>query len=269
MSEKRNYAEIDWDDAFDGVAFNLGDPNVIRELVADTETTGFLYDGGDRVVEIGIVEIVNRRETGRIFHCYIDPKRDVPEEAREVHGLSRDDLVKLSGGRGFEKFADKLAKFVGNSPLVAHNATFDMNFLNAEMSRCGRKTFKDNGNKIIDTLLTANLRFPNQRNNLNALCSRFSISTADREFHGALLDASLLSSVYNALTVSQKKLDYDGPSASLPTSALKPDRLEIAPGRLKKAKLSADDLERHTKLCERITKSSGGKCLATSFAPGM
>lgn len=269
MSEIRNYAEIDWDDAVDGAAYNLDDPEFERELILDTETTGFLYDGGDRIVEIGIVEVINRRETGRIFHCYIDPKRDVPEEAMQVHGLSRDDLVKKSGGRGFERYADRLAKFVGNSPIVAHNANFDMNFLNAEMSRCGRKTFKENGNKIIDTLLTANLRFPNQRNNLDALCSRFSISTADREFHGALLDASLLSSVYHALAITQKKLDYDGPTASLITLTLQPERLSIEPGRLRKARLSEDDLLRHTKLCERITKSSGGKCLALSITPGM
>lgn len=268
MSQQKNYAEIDWDDEVDGAEYNLSDPEVVRELVADTETTGFLYDGGDRVVEIGIVEIINRRETGRIFHCYIDPKRDVPEEALAVHGLSRDDLVKKSGGRGFERFADRLMKFVGNSPLVAHNATFDMNFLNAELTRCNRKTFKENGNKIIDTLLTANLRFPNMRNNLDALCSRFSISTADREFHGALLDASLLSGVYHALTITQKKLDYDGPSATLLTSILQPERLVLEPGRLRKTRLSADDVQRHEKLCERINKSSGGKCLAASLAPG-
>lgn len=269
MSDIKNYAEIDWDDEVDGSAFNLNDPSVIRELIADTETTGFLCDGGDRIIEIGIVEVVNRRETGRIFHCYIDPKRDVPEEAFAVHGLSRDDLVKKSGGRGFEKFADKLLKFVGDSPIVAHNASFDMGFFDAELNRCGRKTFEANGNKVIDTLKTANLRFPNQRNNLNALCSRFSISIADREFHGALLDASLLSGVYHALTITQKKLDYEGSSPTLLTSALKPERLDIAPGTLRKTRLSTDDIERHEKLCERITKSSGGKCLAASLSPGM
>lgn len=265
MSSENNYAEIDWNDAIDGTVYDFNDPEVVRELVLDTETTGFFYDGGDRVIEIGIVEVINRKETGRIFHCYIDPKRDVPEDAYAIHGLSRDDLVKKSGGRGFEKFVDRLMAFVGNSTLIAHNSSFDMNFLNAELKNCGRKTFKENGNKIIDSLLTANLLRPNQANNLNALCRFYSVDISGREFHGALLDASLLSSVYRAMTVSQKKLDIDGTRPSLLTTALKPDRLDIAPGRLRKAKVTDLDMERHAKLCERINKASGGKCLGMSL----
>lgn len=264
MENQKNYAEIVWDDAVDGVVYDLNDPEINRELVLDTETTGFLYDGGDRVVEIGVIETVNREPTGRIFHCYIDPKRDVPEEAYAVHGLSRDDLVKKSGGRGFEAFAPSLMSFVGNSTIIAHNASFDMNFLNAEMARFGLKTFKENGNKIIDSLLTANLKHPNQHNNLNALCRRYAIDVSSRELHGALLDASLLATVYRIMTITQVKLQLDGVQRSI-TSTLNPERLSIPAGRLKKAVVTEDDIERHAKLCTRITKSSGGKCLATSL----
>ncbi|MBI6882939.1 DNA polymerase III subunit epsilon [Pseudomonas putida] len=265
MSTIKNYAEIDWDDAVDGVVYDLSDPENDRELVMDTETTGFLYDGGDRVIEIGIVEVIGRKETGRIFHCYIDPKRDVPEEAFNVHGLSRDDLVEKSGGRGFEHFAERLLAFVGDSTLIAHNSKFDMNFLDSELKRFGFKTFKENGNKVIDSLLTANLKHPNMANNLNALCRRYSVDISNRELHGALLDASLLSKVYRAMTVSQVRLELGG--QKIITTTLKPERLSIPAGRLKKATVSQEDVERHNALCGRISKASGGKCLASSLAP--
>jgi DNA polymerase-3 subunit epsilon len=266
MSSVQNFADITWDENVHGKVYDTEDPEVVRSLVLDTETTGLNSKGDDRIVEIGIVELINRQETGRIFHCYIDPKRDVPEEAFAVHGLSRDELVKLSGGRGFDKFANRLQAFIGNSTLIAHNSGFDMGFLNAEMARFNLKTFKENGNKVIDSLLTANLMFPGAANNLNALCRRFSIDLTGREYHGALLDASLLSNVYRLMTVSQKTLDYDGSKKTLLTTVLKPERLQIEPGQLKKAHVTEQDLERHVKLCERITKSSGGKCLASSLS---
>jgi DNA polymerase-3 subunit epsilon len=260
-----NVAELRLDDpAYDVSQFD-NNPDIVRELMLDTETTGFFYDADDRVVEIGIVEMVDRKKTGRVFHQYIDPQRDVPEEAYGVHGLSRDDLVRLSGGKKFKDIARKLLKFAGKSTIVAHNSSFDMNFLNAELHRCDMTTFKANGNKIIDSLLTANLTYPNQANNLTALCNRLlGANNYSRDLHGALLDATLLAEVYRIMTIQQVTLQLDA-TPRLPTAALSPERLAIEPGRLKRATVSPDELERNAKLCERITKASGGICLASSL----
>jgi DNA polymerase-3 subunit epsilon len=263
--ETINVAELRLDDPNYDVSSYDNNPDIVRELVLDTETTGFFYDVDDRVIEIGIVELVNRNETGRVFHLYIDPQRDVPEEAYAVHGLSRDDLVRLSNGKRFADIVKKLVKFIGKATLVAHNANFDMNFLNAELKRCGQETFKEKGNKIIDSLLTANLTMPNQANNLTAICNRLlGPNNYSRELHGALLDATLLAKVYRIMTIQQVTLQLDGVQR-LPTAALTPERLDLPAGVLKKAKVSEDDLARHSKLCERINKSSGGNCLALSI----
>lgn len=263
--EHINVAELRLDDpAYDVSSFD-NNQDIVRELILDTETTGFFYDADDRVIEIGIVELVNRNETGRVFHLYIDPQRDVPEEAYAVHGLSRDDLVRLSGGKRFADIVKKLVKFIGNATLVAHNSTFDMNFLNAELKRAGQETFKEKGNKIIDSLLTANLTMPNMANNLTAICNRLlGVNNYSRDLHGALLDATLLAKVYRIMTIQQVTLQLDGVKR-LPTAALTPERLTVTPGSLKKARVSDDDMARHTKLCERITKTSGGKCLASTL----
>lgn len=224
-------------------------------LSLDTETTGFFYDGGDRVVEIGIVELINRKPTGRRYHAYIDPEMDVPEEAYAVHGLSRDDLVKLSNGRTFSDQAQEMVDFIGDTPIVAHNANFDISFLDAELSRCGMKGIKDRGIEVIDSLRLANVMYPGQANNLNALYKRlFGRMPADRELHGALLDAFLLAEVYQSMTIKQGGLEIERKSLVNKGMTLTPRRLNIEPGDLVTAIISDEDRKLNNDLNKRIAK---------------
>ncbi len=163
----------------------------MREVVLDTETTGLDPAAGHRIVEVAAVELVNHVATACYFQTYIDPERDMPDEAFQVHGLSQDFL---SGHPPFAEIADDFLAFVGDSPLVIHNADFDMKFLNAELDRAGRPLI-DRG-RAVDTLAIARRRFPGAQVSLDALCRRFEIDNSDRELHGALLDSRLLAQVY-------------------------------------------------------------------------
>jgi DNA polymerase-3 subunit epsilon len=164
-----------------------------REIVLDTETTGFEPHLGHRLVEIACVELEDYVPTGRHFHAYVDPERDMPVEAQRVHGLSAEFL------RGKPKFGeahivDAFLEFVADSPLIAHNAAFDRAFINHELGLCGRGGLPDP--RWIDTLAMAKTRFPGMPNSLDALCKRFKISLAERNLHGALIDTNLLAAVY-------------------------------------------------------------------------
>ncbi|MDQ2892131.1 MAG: DNA polymerase III subunit epsilon [Pseudomonadota bacterium] len=163
----------------------------MREIVFDTETTGLSFQGGDRMVEIGCVELVNRVETGRTFHAYYHPERDMPAEAFAVHGLSS---VFLGDKPLFAAAVEELLDFIGDAPLVAHNAGFDFSFLNGEIRRCGRPLVCTT--RMVDTLQLARSRHPGAKHSLDALCSRFGIDRSHRILHGALLDAQLLAQVY-------------------------------------------------------------------------
>ena len=167
----------------------------MREIVFDTETTGLNPGGGDRMVEIGCIEIVNRVETGRHFHAYFHPERDMPFEAEMVHGLTN---VFLSDKPLFSEKVDELLGFIEDSPLVAHNASFDFGFLNFELERCGRPRVCMS--RMVDTLQLARTRHPGAKHSLDALCVRFGIDRSQRVKHGALLDAQLLAQVYVELT---------------------------------------------------------------------
>ena len=167
----------------------------MREIVFDTETTGLNPAGGDRMVEIGCIEIVNRVETGRTFHAYFNPDRDMPFEAQEVHGLSN---LFLSDKPRFSDRVDELLEFLEDSPLVAHNAGFDFGFLNHELEKCGRPSVSMS--RMRDTLQLARIRHPGAKHSLDALCMRFGIDRSHRVKHGALLDAQLLAQVYVELT---------------------------------------------------------------------
>lgn len=162
----------------------------MREIVFDTETTGFTF-GEDRMVEIGCVELDNRVETGRTFHAYINPERAMPPGAFAVHGLSD---AFLADKPLFPAIADELIAFIGDAPLVAHNASFDFGFLNGELERCGRTAVCTT--RMVDTLAIARQRHPGAKLTLDALCSRYGIDRSHRVLHGALLDAQLLSQVY-------------------------------------------------------------------------
>jgi DNA polymerase-3 subunit epsilon len=167
----------------------------VREIVFDTETTGLNPAGGDRMVEIGCVEMFNRVETGRHFHAYFNPERLMPSDAEAVHGLT---TIFLSDKPLFVEKADELLEFIEDSPLVAHNASFDFGFLNFELERCGRPPVSMS--RMRDTLQLARTRHPGAKHSLDALCVRFGIDRSQRVKHGALLDAQLLAQVYVELT---------------------------------------------------------------------
>lgn len=166
----------------------------MREIVLDTETTGLDPDDGHRVVEIGCIELRNRVPTGRTYHCYINPERDIPEGAFRVHGLSRPFLAEKPV---FAAAAEAFLEFVGDAALVIHNATFDLKFLNREMARAGKPAL---ANPVVDTLELARRKFPGALNSLDALCRRFAVDLAARDLHGALVDCRLLATVYLELT---------------------------------------------------------------------
>ena len=163
----------------------------MREIVLDTETTGFDPLSGHRMVEIGCVELFNHLPTGEVFHRYLNPERDMPEEAFKVHGLSADFLADKPL---FAEVAADFLAFIGDAPLVIHNAEFDMRFINAELARLGQPTLPMS--RSVDTVAMARKRFPGAQANLDALCRRFEIDNAHRTRHGALLDAELLAEVY-------------------------------------------------------------------------
>jgi DNA polymerase-3 subunit epsilon len=168
---------------------------MVREIVFDTETTGLSPAGGDRMVEIGCIEMINRVETGRSFHAYFNPLRSMPSEAEAVHGLSS---IFLSGQPLFEDKVEDLIAFLGDAPLVAHNASFDFGFLNHELQLCGRPIVCMS--RMVDTLVLARARHPGAKHSLDALCTRFGVDRSLRVKHGALLDAQLLAQVYVELT---------------------------------------------------------------------
>lgn len=167
----------------------------MREIVFDTETTGLSPAMGDRMVEIGCVEMFNRVETGRHFHAYFNPEREMPSDAEAVHGLS---TIFLSDKPRFLEKADELLDFLEDSPLVAHNASFDFGFLNHELGNCGRPTVCTS--RMVDTLVLARSRHPGAKHSLDALCMRFGVDRSQRVKHGALLDAQLLAQIYVELT---------------------------------------------------------------------
>lgn len=167
----------------------------MREIVFDTETTGLDPANGDRVVEIGCLELVNRLPSGETFHVYINPERDMPKEAEAVHGLS---AAFLKDKPVFAEVVEAFLAFVGEAPLIAHNASFDMKFINAELRACGRPDLS--AHKVIDTLAMARQKYPGAPASLDALCRRFGVDNSNRDLHGALIDSELLAGVYLELS---------------------------------------------------------------------
>jgi len=213
----------------------------MREIVFDTETTGLNPLGGDRMVEIGCVEIINRVETGRHYHAYFYPERDMPFEAEMVHGLTN---AFLSDKPLFADKAEELLEFIEDSPLVAHNASFDFGFLNYELERCGRPTVSMN--RMRDTLQLARMKHPGAKHSLDALCMRFGVDRSQRIKHGALLDAQLLAQVYVELTGGRQiglGLVADSGSVQIQASAGPVTIREPRPPRPHAAAL--EELERH------------------------
>ena len=187
----------------------------LREIVLDTETTGFDPKTGDRMVEIGCIELENLMPTGRTFHRLINPQRTISAEVVRVHGITNE---KVRDAPVFADIADALHDFIGDAPVIAHNAGFDRNFVNFELALCGRAEI--HFDRWIDTLGLAQKRFPGMGNSLDALCKRFKVSLAERTLHGALIDARLLASVYLELKGGRERaLDLSGPIAAQAASA--------------------------------------------------
>ena len=203
----------------------------IREIVFDTETTGFHANGDDRITEIGALEVIDLLPTGRQFHCYLDPQREVPAKVVEITGLTTDFL---RGKPLFKDKADEFLEFIGDSILIAHNAQFDMGFINAELRRSGREPLP--ARRFKDTLAMAHAKFPGSPASLDALCKRFGISLSARDKHGAIIDSELLAAVYLELSggramslgLDAKPADTENESG-FPAAKQRPKPLDISP----------------------------------------
>lgn len=231
----------------------------MRQIVLDTETTGLEPELGHRVIEIGCVELVNRRATGRTFHKYINPEREIDEGALSVHGISRADL---DGKPKFAEIAEELLLFISGAELVIHNAAFDVAFLDAELVRLqGQPRTVAALCRVLDTLALARSMHPGQRNNLDALCKRYSIDNSRRELHGALLDARILADVYLAMTGGQAALALAEVAATGNGSERTVRALVRPPVPLVVVAASEQELASHAAMLAIINKASGGKCL--------
>lgn len=227
----------------------------MREVVFDTETTGLDPKTGDRMVEIGCVEMIGRVETGNTFHAYYNPERDMPAAAEAVHGLS---AAFLSGKPLFSQGVDELLEFLGDSPLVAHNAGFDFGFLNSELERIGREPISLD--RMVDTVAIARKKHPGAKLSLDALCTRYGVDRSHRVKHGALLDAELLAQVYVELTGGRQiglELAADGLDAKDgEAEAASPRRPRAPTDRPRREPrphaASAAELERHKEFIEGI-----------------
>ena len=223
-----------------------------REIVLDTETTGFDPRTGDRLVEIGCIEIEDLLPTGRTYHQLINPERLIPPDAIKVHGIT-DDAVR--GKPKFAEICDALLAFIGDAPIVAHNAQFDRNFVNHELGRCGRAILEDA--RWIDTLGLAQKRFPGMHNSLDALCKRFKISLAERTMHGALIDARLLSMVYLELRGGKERglelttIVKQRPSVSIATGGYGERPRPLAP------RITDEERAAHEAFIAKVFKGAG------------
>ena len=236
-----------------------------RQIILDTETTGLSARQGDRIIEIGCIEMVNRRFTGNNWHRYVNPERKIEEGAKAVHGIADEFLVDKP------KFGDVAAEFVEyirDAELIIHNAAFDVEFLDAEFGRVGMGKLAEQGVSVADTLKLARELHPGKRNSLDALCDRYQIDNTHRTLHGALLDAELLAEVYLAMTRGQDSLAI-GLEAVEPPRPLDGQRVA---GRKKAVKLvvvaaTADEQAAHASMLAGIDKESGGKCLWLTKEP--
>ncbi|MBV8380238.1 MAG: DNA polymerase III subunit epsilon [Paucibacter sp.] len=228
-----------------------------RQIFFDTETTGLSAEGGDRILELGCVEMVNRQLTGEYLHFYINPERASHEDALRIHGITE---AFLADKPKFAEVVDEFLAFVAGAELIAHNAPFDVGFVNAEMKRLGRPPIQDSVSGVLDTFAMAREMFPGKANSLDALCRRLDVDNSKRELHGAHIDAELLAQVYINMTRGQDALlgddadDADGSNAQL--SAAVVDLSGFAPPVLA---ASEAEVAAHGKVLAEIDKASGGK----------
>jgi DNA polymerase-3 subunit epsilon len=234
-----------------------------RQIFLDTETTGLNPESGDRIVEIGCIEMVNRRLTGETRHVYLNPERKGNEEAIKIHGLTD---AFLADKPKFAAVADDILGFLADADVVIHNAAFDVGFLNAELKRLGRPPFHTVAAKVTDTLLMAREMFPGKANSLDALCKRLEVDNAHRTFHGALLDAGLLAEVYIRLTRGQDSLVIQAGDDNRPGQALAVPQLDLSGFSLPVIAPDADDIAAHEAVLKDLDKASGGKTVWRALA---
>ena len=228
----------------------------MRQIFLDTETTGLYPEQGDRLIEIGCVELVNRKLTGNNKHFYVNPGRDSHEEALRVHGITTEFL---SDKPAFEAVADEFLAYVGGAEIIIHNAPFDLGFLNKELERVGRPAFKTFVGKVLDSLAMAKEMFPGKRNGLDALCDRLGVDRSGRTLHGGLLDAELLADVYINLTRGQDALIMDVVNTSHAGAGV--PALDLSGFDLPVLLASETELAAHDDALKQIDKASGNKTL--------
>lgn len=232
----------------------------MRQIVLDTETTGLNPRTGDRIIEVGCVELVNRMLTGNNFHRYINPERDSEEGALAVHGLTTEFLRDKPK---FAEIAQELREYIQGAEVIIHNAPFDLGFLNNEFKLLGLPSFTEHCSGVIDTLVNAKEMHPGKRNSLDALCDRYGVSNAHRKLHGALLDAELLADVYLSMTRGQNSLSMDveeeagGGGGMLEAVALAEVIVLAA---------SADELAEHENVLGGLDKAVKGNCIWRNYA---
>ena len=233
----------------------------MRQIVLDTETTGLNPRTGDRIIEVGCVEIFNRKLTGNNFHRYINPERESDEGALAVHGLTTEFL---SDKPKFKEIAEELREFIAGAEVIIHNAPFDLGFLNHEFTRLGMRPFVEHCSGVIDTLVQAKELHPGKRNSLDALCDRYEISNAHRKLHGALLDSELLADVYLAMTRGQNSLTMD---VEVEAAAIG-DVLDAVPlGEIIVVSASAVEVAAHDALLLGLDKNVKGQCVWRNYSP--
>jgi len=226
----------------------------VRRIVLDTETTGLDTVEGHRIIEVAGIELSGRRPTGRHFHRYVNPEREIDIAATQVHGMTLEDLADKPR---FSDIADEFLEFVQGAELLIHNAPFDVAFLDAELARAGRPSLAG-ACTVTDTLELARDLHPGRKNSLDALCERYGVDHSGRTLHGALLDAQLLADVWLAMTRGQETLDIAMDEVAAPMLAT-PGSPIRAPVRVLRA--DDDELAAHRAMCERIERESKGRCL--------
>jgi DNA polymerase-3 subunit epsilon len=233
----------------------------MRQIFLDTETTGLDPKTGDRIVEIGCVEMVNRRLTGRNLHLYLNPERPGSEEAIRIHGLTDEFLADKPK---FREIADELVEYVRGAEVIIHNAGFDVGFLDAELRRVGQPRFAELAGGILDTLVMAREMFPGKANSLDALCRRLEVDNTHRHFHGALLDSNLLAEVYIRMTRGQNSLVIDEEKGSEEqVEQIDEEQAAIDLSTFVLPVLRAAEVEQaaHDKMLAELDKASGGKTI--------
>jgi DNA polymerase-3 subunit epsilon len=227
----------------------------IRQLILDTETTGLAPEDGHRIIEFAALEVVNRKLTGNKLHLYINPEREIDAGATKIHGITNE---QVKNEPIFADVAKDIINFIKDSELIIHNAKFDIGFLDHHLQQAGHNKTGTYVNGVTDTLIMARQKFPGGKNSLDALCDRFNISRAHRDFHGALIDCRLLLDVYLALTREQASLLTDDKSTQ---AKVQFESLGVAGLNLKTAPATASELDLHAKYLEGLDKASNGNCL--------